>query len=165
MHPRPLLARFLANTTGAALLEFAFVAPVLLWLIMGILEFGLIMHVTSLLQYATNEGARQGITGSAYGGQSREATIRATITKDLGLWVNTSGQNLTIQAQAQGDYQTLDGATPPPASDYGTGGEFVMYKVTLNWRVLTPVMGHLLPAASNGILPLQSTALVKNEDF
>lgn len=46
---------------GAALVEFALVFPILLLLLMGIVEFGLLFYNKQVLTNASREGARAGI--------------------------------------------------------------------------------------------------------
>ena len=46
---------------GAAAVEFAFVLPMLLLLVFGIIEFGLLMYNQQVITNASREGARAGI--------------------------------------------------------------------------------------------------------
>jgi Flp pilus assembly protein TadG len=46
---------------GGALLEFAIIAPLLLIILFGIIEFGLILYNKAVLTNASREGARYGI--------------------------------------------------------------------------------------------------------
>jgi Flp pilus assembly protein TadG len=46
---------------GAALVEFAIVVPLLLLLVFGIIEFGVMIFDTTMLTNASREGARAGI--------------------------------------------------------------------------------------------------------
>jgi Flp pilus assembly protein TadG len=48
---------------GAALVEFAIVAPLLLLLVLGIMEFGMIMHDYIMLAQGAREGARTAAIG------------------------------------------------------------------------------------------------------
>ncbi len=48
---------------GQALIEFAFVAPLLLVLLMGILDFGIALDRREVIQHAVREGARQAAVG------------------------------------------------------------------------------------------------------
>ena len=50
---------------GAAVLEFAFVAPLLFMVTMGLIEFGRTMMVQQILTNASREGARIGVVGDA----------------------------------------------------------------------------------------------------
>ena len=50
--------------SGVALVEFAFVLPILLVLAMGMLDFGRAFHTKSLLDQAAREGARVAVVTS-----------------------------------------------------------------------------------------------------
>lgn len=51
--------------SGSSMVEFLIVVPFLLWLGMGILQFGLVYHAKSMLNYATFEAARAGALHNA----------------------------------------------------------------------------------------------------
>lgn len=59
---------------GQALVEFAVVLPVLVLLLLGLMEFGRILHALLTVQNAAREGARLGITGATDG--EIEARVR-----------------------------------------------------------------------------------------
>lgn len=60
--------------TGSAAVEFAFVLPILLLLIAGIVDFGRAMYTQSILTNAAREGARAGVMGVA----PADVQLRAT---------------------------------------------------------------------------------------
>ncbi|WDC84543.1 pilus assembly protein [Caloramator sp. mosi_1] len=49
---------------GQALIEFTIILPILLLIIMGIAEFGIMLNSYLTIQNASREGARQGIMGA-----------------------------------------------------------------------------------------------------
>lgn len=49
---------------GQATVEMALVLPILLLVLMGIVEFGRLLHAQLQLQHAAREGVRLGITGA-----------------------------------------------------------------------------------------------------
>jgi len=51
----------LKNNTGSAVVEFAVILPLLLLILYGIIEFGLIFYNKALLTNASREGARFGV--------------------------------------------------------------------------------------------------------
>lgn len=55
--------RNIKNEKGQALVEFAIILPILLLLIMGILQFGLLINSYLALENSSREGARLGIVG------------------------------------------------------------------------------------------------------
>jgi hypothetical protein len=52
------------NQRGIAILEFAIVLPLLLLILMGIIEFSLVIYDKAILTNACREGARRGIVAS-----------------------------------------------------------------------------------------------------
>lgn len=54
----------LKNQKGQALVEFAIVLPILLMLVMGIIQFGMMLNSYLAIENASREGARAGIVGS-----------------------------------------------------------------------------------------------------
>ena len=52
------------SESGVALIEFAFVLPILLVLAMGMLDFGRAFHMKSMLDQAAREGARVAVVTS-----------------------------------------------------------------------------------------------------
>ncbi|KOA19235.1 TadE-like protein [Clostridium homopropionicum DSM 5847] len=52
------------NQKGQALVEFAIVLPILLMLVMGIIQFGMMLNSYLAIENASREGARAGIVGS-----------------------------------------------------------------------------------------------------
>lgn len=153
---------------GAAAIEFALVFPVMLLLTMGILEFGLIMHVNSLVDNATQEAARLGITGNTYGYADRSTLIDSEIRERVGFWLKESDQlKISTQVVASG-ITTISPEDPYALADinngYGVGGEAVIYKVDYAWKVLTPLMAEII-GDDDGKFAIHAVAVVKNEAF
>ena len=59
------LSNFLRRNKGQALVEFAFVLPIILLVLMGIIEFGRIFNTYLVLTNASREGARVAAVGGA----------------------------------------------------------------------------------------------------
>lgn len=149
------LQRLKSSQDGATIIEVAFTLPVLLWLIMAILEFGIIFHLMSLTNYAATEAARLGKTGALYGVSSRDQLISDTISGTLEPWLRGSTM-LTIETRSLGSFND------PGVDGIGQGGELVHYSVTLNWPLLTPMISNFF---EGGTVPIRASVLVKNEEF
>jgi Flp pilus assembly protein TadG len=76
--PVSLLRTCLRSERGAAAVEFALVAPVLVFLLLGIVEFSKVMLVQSSLSAAARDGARAVTLGSTVGGA--QATVLSAAT-------------------------------------------------------------------------------------
>jgi Flp pilus assembly protein TadG len=83
---------------GQALVEFAFVAPFLLVLLLVILDFGVAIDRREVLQHAVREGARQGAVG-------------ATVAEIKNVTANQS-QDVLDPADVSVCYVDGDGGTP-----------------------------------------------------
>ncbi len=62
---RGLVHRLRQSESGAAMVEFAFVLPVLLSLILGVMEVGRALYAYQTLDHAVREGARFAIVRGA----------------------------------------------------------------------------------------------------
>lgn len=76
--------RLLRNEAGNASLEFAFAAPVLIVLMIGALQMGIVMHATGEMRHAVGEGIRFAKVGrlTATTGADREtqeALVKQTV--------------------------------------------------------------------------------------
>jgi hypothetical protein len=68
----------MVSQTGATLVEFVVVVPTLLFLLMNLIQYGLLYHAKSQLNYAAFEAARAGTTSNA-----NPAAIRTTFTRAM----------------------------------------------------------------------------------
>jgi hypothetical protein len=175
---------------GVTMIEFALIAPVLFLLIMGIIEFALVMYVSAILEGATSSGSRFGKTGFAPAGQSAEQYIRTEIQRLAGGFIDLNKLTITILAYdtfsnvgqaepcftalcgsgASGvDYKDVNGnghrdLDMGKADDPGAGGEVVLYRVSYPWPLFTPLIRNFLGDA-NGNYVVTTIATVRNEPF
>ena len=82
------------NNKGAVLVEFAMVLPIFILILIGTIEFGIVLHDYSLLQSASREGARAGAVGFT------QAAIEQRV-RDFALELNNTGLTIEIN-NAQG---------------------------------------------------------------
>ena len=84
-----LLTRYIKNNRGQALVEFALMLPVLLLLVVGVMEFGLVIN-----QYmVVAESAREGARSAALGGSNATVT---TVARTAASNIDTSQLRVTI---------------------------------------------------------------------
>lgn len=156
------LRRFTADENGVAAIEMALTFPIIVWLTMGILELGLIFHISSLANFAANEAARMGKTGNMYGMQgSREQLTYNTIRNYLEPWMLNDAR-LDVTSQAYGSFSDLGQAGRGRAGSAGGRNEIVIYTATLQWNYLTPLFATLTRQST---LPITARVLTKNENF
>ena len=87
-----------ASRRGAAAVEFAFVAPVLLLLILGIIEVGRMMMVQQIVTNAAREGCRKAVLGGA-----TETQVFTTIDNYL-TGSGITGQTRTVSPNPSGSH-------------------------------------------------------------
>jgi Flp pilus assembly protein TadG len=78
-------AQVLKSQKGAVAVEFALVLPLLLLLVFGVLEFGLIMSAKGVITHASREGARLGVV------YCNPRKTPAEITACVQAYLNTAG--------------------------------------------------------------------------
>lgn len=188
--PRTLLKRLVRREDGGAFIEFAFIMPVVLVLMLGMLEVAMILLVSVLLDAGVRQSSRFGITGFTLGGQSREDQILAIIEDttiglvdmeevQIDVLVYPSfievGQPepYTDDMPANGQYDEGEEFTDINGNgswdeDMGTSGaggpgEVVVYSVRYDWPLLT---GYLFDVfGAGGTVPLGASIAVRNEPF
>ncbi len=143
------------NNDGATLVEFAILAPVFFLLLLGLLDFSLLITKWVLTENAVNEISRSGIVNPTL-------NVRNEIQrKTLGL-VTFDDQNTcllvrsfpTLQALNQAPAITSCSACPTCSNNAGSTGAYVLYQVIFTYNFVTPVGGLMRMLGSED--PLQS---------
>jgi Flp pilus assembly protein TadG len=101
------------NRRGAAVVEFAIVAPIFFLLIFGMIEFGRVVMVQQLLTNASREGARLGVLNDA-----TSAQVKTKVVNYL------AGANITITSSDVNVVYATDTSSPG-------GGESVTVTVSV----------------------------------
>lgn len=179
-------ARLLFRKEGVTTLEFALITPVLLLMVMGIIEFSIIMLVMATMESATATTSRLGKTGYAPSGISRQQHIINTIqARTAGI---LQSNLITITTTV---YPSFSNAGPEPYTDsnnngqytvgepyndingngswdanlgtsgVGSAGDIVVYNVSYPWPVMTPPLRPILGNTYN----ITVRSIVKNEPF
>ena len=110
----------LKNQRGQALVEFTIVLPILMLLIMGIFQFGMMLNAYITIGNAAREGARAGIIGSS------DAEI----------------QNLIISTSPSLEPKNLSVSITPSGTNRISGGTLTV-NVTYNYKLTVPIISSL----------------------
>lgn len=183
------LARYRSNDAGATAVEFAVIAPFLLLLLTGIIEFGLILAADITLKNATYDASRTGRTGFITAESTQDATILKIVRDEAGVLMNAD--KITVESAAYTGFDALK--KPEPFIDanrngvrddgenftdvngngvydldqgrtgYGGTSEVVLYTVSYPWKLFTPLIGTII--GTDGVLTLSATAIVQNEPY
>lgn len=172
---------------GATAVEFALVAPLFIYMMVAILEFALIFAAQLLLDHATHQAARTGRTGFVSSGATQDATVKQVLYDLVGPLLSTNDLVITSKSysgfdtigkeepyvDANGNGKRDDGENYTDVNgngqwdaDQGTSGlgssnEVVVYTVSYNWTVVTPLIGNLV--GNSGVVTISSTAIIQNE--
>jgi len=111
----------LKNEKGQSLVEFAILLPVLLLLLMGILEFGLMLNSYMTINNSAREGARLGIVSGS------NLEISNLITN---ISPNLDSKNLIV------NITPLDGSR--------TSGGTISVEVIYNYHLTIPIISNIL---------------------
>ncbi|MGI6093514.1 MAG: TadE/TadG family type IV pilus assembly protein [Negativicutes bacterium] len=111
------IKKYIRDNRGQAVVEFALIVPVLLLLVLGIMEFSMVIHQYMVVAGASREGARAAALG---------------------------GSDADIEAAVQNAVSGLDSAklivTPSPTPTR-TQGDPVTVTVTYPFKPVTPLIG------------------------
>ncbi|SHH97041.1 TadE/TadG family type IV pilus assembly protein [Clostridium grantii] len=120
---------------GQALVETALLLPIMLMLIFGIIEFGLILNTNIVVSNASREGARYASLGYT---DSEVKTL-----------VNNETSTLTIK-ETKINYENK-----------GTDDENVEVIVTCSYKLITPIVGNLI--SESGTFDIKSSTKMRVE--
>ena len=130
-----------AKRSGAALVEFAFVLPVFLAIVLGIVEFGRAFVVHEMLTNATRTGSRSAVLSYITSNQAIISEVKSTLTEGklpvadvtVSILVNGSAGNLSnanrgdqIMVRATVPYSKVAFITPTFLANHNVVSETVM---------------------------------------
>jgi Flp pilus assembly protein TadG len=145
MTASPFLKRQAKPQRGASAVELALLLPLLLLMLDGVLEFGLILHNQSVLTSAANAAARAGIVqASPKLSETQIAAIATNYCTDrLMAWGTPNAPTVSV-------VQSVDASYPNPL------------RVTVRYTVKGLIVGGVLAAfQSNPVL--SATTVMDNE--
>ena len=183
------LKRLRRGEDGIAALEFAMVAPVLLLLVMGTFELGLILTAQVLMESATYTASRMGKTGQGISDSTQAAKIKAEIARVGGLIMDPA--RIVVTSTYYKNFQQVE--KPEPFNDanrngkrdsgesftdwngnakwdamsgdagYGNKDEVAVYTSTYSWPLFTPLLSSVM--GQDGKVDISARAVVRNEPF
>ncbi len=184
---------FRRDECGSPVVEFAIAGPVFFLLVCAIVEFGLVMFVTVLMESSLRDASRYGVTGQLPDGAStmseREAYIRELVEdRTLGLvdfdkavldirsyptFDDVAQGETFVDGNANGKYDSgetfkdcnANGKRDEDRGSAGPGesGAVVLYRVRYDWPLITPMVGKVI--GKDGKFPLSASVAVRNEPW
>jgi|GEM_PF-4741472 len=149
---------FKKNEQGVSAISFAIIAPVLIFLIISVLQLGIMMVIQNALEAAARQASRYALVGTPNSSVSRTVAINNKINSTVAAYsagiVNTN--NLIITATAYSNFTNTASGT----AGYGAGNQGVQYTISYVYNTLYPIF----PTLGN-LVTLKATAYVENENF
>lgn len=124
------------NEKGQALVEFVIILPVILLLIMGIFEFGIMINSYISIQHASREGARIGSVGGT------DAEIQNAI---ISISPHLNSENLDIQIS--------------PTEGIRERGDALTINIIYNYQVTIPIISSII----NNAVELDAKTIMRIE--
>lgn len=172
---------------GSAIVEFGFVAPLVLAIIFAVIEFSGIVFAQNLLEGGASKASRFGIIGSTPDGSSRDQAIRDIIEKNaLGI---IDADAVRVETLTYGSFGAVGQAEPfddangngsfdedegfqdingngerdedQGKTGAGDGGQVVLYRLSYDWDIMVPIFR---PFFGDHIV-LKAATAVRNEPF
>lgn len=150
LSPIAALRRFARAERGATAVEFAIIALPFLVLLFGIIELGMVFMVSTTLQNATDNAARQIRTGQfqTTGGNTKEA-FKALVCGNMTWLITPCSANLSIDVQTFTTFTSLSNNGQTNAATFnpdnmcwssGQPGDIVLVRAYYQWQVFTPLL-------------------------
>lgn len=179
--------KIIRDNEGTTALEFAMITPVFMLIMMGIIEFSLVMFTQAIMESATGNTARTGKTGYSEGQLSREQQlINSVATRTSALLDPTK---LTVSMRVYPSFDSVNDPEPYTDSNHngmynsgepytdvngngqwdndmasagaGNANDIVVYTVSYPWRIMTPILSNIMGTTYN----VSARAVVKNEPW
>jgi len=136
-----LFKKIIKSERGAAFLEFAVVAPFLIFLVMGIIEFGWIFNGYIIVTGAAREGGRLAIMGQEF------SVIEEAVERHAAFFTDVQGGSIKVKPLAN-DY--------PDPNYYPVDG-----MITIQVEAAIPVLIGFYIDDDNDPFPLSAEVSVK----
>ena len=173
---------------GVSAIEFALVAPVLLLIVTGIIEFSLIMFTASVLEGATTDTARLGKTGYVATGTTRQQEIINKVDASTAGLLDPTKITVTSEVYSAfsnvGQPEPCIKPTTPPcpgtpgvnfvdingngtwdqdmgAAGLGNPGDVVVYTVSYPWKIVTPIVSAII----GNTFTITARTVIRNEPY
>ncbi len=161
---------FMRNDSGVTAIEFALIAPVFLYLLMGILELSLMFFATIIVDGAVLDAGRRIRTGQA---QTSGDTLGyfttevcdhmygvyscSDITFDVRTFSDFASVSVPIEVDDDGEYVTEFSA--------GSSGEITAVRAIYAWNFFTPLIGAFFGEDGGNSRTLTMTTVFRNEAY
>lgn len=118
---RSILRRLRADLRGAALVEFAFLAPVIILLLAGAVELGRLAMIKSSLEAAVATAARAALVDLEAAEEDRDEDLRERIAAHMSPFATFPGREMNIETKV---YRSFGDSYPESYEDTNGNGRY-----------------------------------------
>jgi Flp pilus assembly protein TadG len=157
---------FRRDERGATAVEFAFVAPVLFFALLSLVEIGMLGMMMMSVDAAVLDSARRIRTGRADAAVSA-STFEDQVCANVGGGLQSCRDRLVISVKRFdkfADANTVASAPPDGTFDKGGAGDIIIVKANYTWPLLTPFLANLEHDGPTSVI-IPARAAFKNEPF
>ena len=172
---RAALTRFSRGRGGSTAVELAVLAMPVLGLLFGIVELGMIYLISTTLDNATTDAARQIRTGQLQTAGGATATSFGTVVCNEMSWLGTNcAANLSVDVRTYSTFSSTSIAEPITNGQFSSGslvfqmggpGNIVLVRTFYPWTIVTPFLDGSVANLSNGKMLIESATTFRNEPY
>jgi Flp pilus assembly protein TadG len=162
----PHAVGFRRDERGATAIEFAFVAPALIFALLSLVELGMLGMMIMGVDAAVFEAARRIRTGRDDAATTAQA-FEDQVCSNLGGGLAKCRERMVISVKkfAQfSDANAVAAAPPDGTFNKGAAGDIIIVKVNYTWPLLTPFLAQFEHEGPTSVI-IPARAAFKNEPF
>jgi Flp pilus assembly protein TadG len=168
-----VLCRFRRNHRGSAAVEFALVAPIFFGLLFAIIELAMVFFASQVLETATQDSAREIMTGQAQTANFTQAQFKNLVCSKLVVMFDCVN-GVSIDVQSYSAFGSVNIADPidasrnfVPPNNYlpGGPGDIVVVRLFYQWPLFVTGLGFNVANLSGSKRLLTATAAFQNEPY
>lgn len=162
-----LLRSFRRDDHGGTAIEFAFVAPVLFFAILALIEVGVMVMTSTQLELAVVDASRRIRTGRD-DAAANAPDFEGQICAQMGGSQTKCRERLTVSVQRFSGFSAANAviaAAPDGSFNKGAAGDIVVVKANYVWPIMNPFVGESAGRTGPTEVTLTSRDAFKNEPF
>ncbi len=166
------LRRFCQSKNGSAIVEFAFIAPPFVALLVAMMETTLVFFAQQFLQTATTQTARLILTGQAQAQNMTAAQFQQAVCGNGAALFTCAG--LYVNVQKFSSFGSIAMLSPVSNGNFtpaglkfsmGTPGDIMLVQVFYQWPVYLAPLGFDISNLKGNMRLLVGTAVFRNEPY
>jgi len=172
---RGVLTRFSRGRDGSTAVEFAMLAMPFLGLLFGIVELGMIYLISTTLDNATTDAARQIRTGQLQTAGGATATSFGTEVCTEMSWLGSNcAANLSVDVRTFTTFSSTSIPDPITNGQFTTSslvfqmggpGDIVLVRTYYPWQLVAPFLDGSVARLGNGKTLIESATTFRNEPY